>query len=448
MPSYGTRDQRRLLVLVATLAVALGACGGGGVEPRGQRDRGVGDLPDLAGQSIEVAAVWTGDEQQRFQDVLRGFEERTGATVSYSSFGDNPGAFLGTRISGGNPPDVAVLAQPGVVQDFVSQGALQPIDDVAGDLVESNYAPVWRELGTYNGKLYGVWFKAANKSTWWYDVATFNRAGVRPPGSWDELKKAAETLTAYGVAPFAIGGANGWVLTDWFENVYLRTAGRDKYDQLAKHELPWTDESVKQALRTLADVWGRREWLAGQPLQVTFSDSVTQVYAEPPLAATVFEGFFVAGVIESQTNAVLGTDADFFPFPSLGQEQAEAEGPVVVGGDQAVLMQATEGGKALIRFLASPEAAETWAAGGGFLSPNQALDASVYPDDLARRAAEALTEAEVVRFDLSDLQPSAFGATSGQGMWKLFQDFLATPSNVDGIAQQLEAAASRAFQTP
>ena len=40
---------------------------------------------------------------------------------------------------------------------------------------------------------------------------------------------------------------------------------------------------------------------------------------------------------------------------------------------------------------------------------------------------------------------SEFGATEGQGLWKLFQDFVANPDDIDGIAQQMERAASQAF---
>ena len=43
----------------------------------------------------------------------------------------------------------------------------------------------------------------------------------------------------------SIGGADGWTLTDLFENIYLRTAGPEKYDQLATHKIKWTDPSVK-----------------------------------------------------------------------------------------------------------------------------------------------------------------------------------------------------------
>ena len=76
---------------------------------------------------------------------------------------------------------------------------------------------------------------------------------------------------------------------------------------------------------------------------------------------------------------------------------------------------------------------------------NKNMDTSVYPDDITKTTAGALSQAETFRFDLSDLQPAEFGGTVGQGLFKLFQDFLKDPSNVDGIAQQMEAAAKKAY---
>ena len=54
------------------------------------------------------------------------------------------------------------------------------------------------------------------------------------------------------MTPWSIAGADGWTLTDWFENVYLSQAGPEMYDQLTNHEIPWTDPSVEEALNTLA----------------------------------------------------------------------------------------------------------------------------------------------------------------------------------------------------
>ena len=432
-----------MLALLAALALVAAACGGGEEEPSAGPTETGGGGADLSGQSVEVAAVWTGTEQESFQQVLDAFSEQTGADVQYTSTGDDVAAVLGTRVEGGDPPDVAFLPQPGLLRDFVDQDALIAIDDVAGDEVDANYAPVWRELGTVDGTLYGVWFKAANKSTVWYNTNVFGNAGVSAPEDWDGMLETAGTISDFGVTPWSIGGADGWTLTDWFENVYIRTAGPDMYDQLTNHEIPWTDQSVKDALTTLADVFSDKSMIAGNPLQTDFPTSVANVFASPdsPDASIVYEGDFVAGVISGETDSTVGEDADFFTFPSI-----DGSAPSVVGGgDVAVLMKDSDAGKALMEFLASPEAGQVWAGLGGFTSPNQNVDLGVYPDDITRKSAEALTSAETFRFDLSDLQPAEFGGTVGQGLFKLFQDFLENPDDIDGVTKQMEDAAAKAF---
>lgn len=432
------RGRWTFLASLAVMTLVAAACRAAPEQPPEQQ-------VDLTGQTVEVAAVWgegTGEEQ-RFREILDAFEENTGATAQYTSTGDDIASVLGPRIEGGEPPDLAILPQPGLLIDYAGQGALVEIEDAAGDEVDANYAPVWRELGSVDGTLYGVWFKAANKSTFWYNVNVFNNAGVEPPTDWEGLQSVAQTVSDSGFTPYAIDGASGWVLSDWFENIYIRVAGPEGYDQLTTHEIPWTDQTVKDSLAVFAEVVANEDNLLGGTsgtLQSEFPNSVTQTFADPPQAGMVYEGDFVAGVITSETEAALGTDADFFNFPSI-----EGSAPAVVGGgDVVVLLTDTEAGRALIEYLATPEAAELWAAQGGFTSPNQNVDLSVYPDDITRRSAEALTQAEAFRFDLSDLQPAAFGSTTGQGIWGLLQDFVRNP-DVDKTSQQLEQAAARAF---
>jgi alpha-glucoside transport system substrate-binding protein len=102
--------------------------------------------------------------------------------------------------------------------------------------------------------------------------------------------------------------------------------------------------------------------------------------------------------------------------------------------------------RALIKYLATPEAATIWAKRGGFSSPNKDVKASAYSDALQRKAALALSHTTPLRFDMSDQQPASFGATAGQGEWKLFQDFVSNPKNVNSITKQLEAAAAKAYK--
>ncbi|MER5890968.1 carbohydrate ABC transporter substrate-binding protein [Streptomyces sp. NPDC001941] len=440
------------MALAAVAALALAGCGGGGDDKDktpsgGASGTGAGQtvqLPKLDGQKLQVVAVWTGPEQEAFTKVLKEFEKRTGATVTYTPTQDAMLNYLGTKIAGGAPPDVALLQQPGALAQAVSRKWLKPVSADAKAQLTKNYPKGWQDLGAVGGQQYGVYFKAANKSLVWYNAAAFEAAGAKEPKTWKEFMATAETISASGVTPVSVGGADGWTLTDWFENVYLSQAGPQKYDQLAKHQIKWTDPSVKDALGTLGELFGKPNLIAGGAdgaLQTEFPASVTQTFTgDQPKAAMVFEGDF-ASINIQQTKAKIGTDAKVFPFPAVG-----ADAPVVTGGDVAVALTDKPATQALLTFLASPDAAGIWAGQGGFVSPNKSLDLKTYPNDVQREIAKALVDAgDTFRFDMSDQMPQSFGGTPGKGEWKLLQDFLKNPKDVAGTQAKLEAEAAKAF---
>ena len=148
----------------------------------------------------------------------------------------------------------------------------------------------------------------------------------------------------------------------------------------------------------------------------------------------------VGAEIAPPSSAERGPDVGVFDFPAI-----RGRSGVVVGGDVAVLFAESaedEAARELIRFLAKPEAARPWAEAGRFVSPNRKLSPSSYPDPTTRRLAETIVTAETVRFDLSDLVPPAFGAIEGQGMRQILRDYLKDPSEIEGVTQRLEEAAS------
>src|SRR5207245_2436594 len=134
---------------------------------------------------------------------------------------------LGTQVNGGTPPDIAMLALPGAISQYAQAGKLQPLGSAAQSAVASNFASVWTNLATVNGKVYGVPFDVSDKSTVWYAAKPFSDAGISsPPATWQDFLKDAKTLSDAGVqVPVSVGGGDGWTLTDWFENVYIRSAG-------------------------------------------------------------------------------------------------------------------------------------------------------------------------------------------------------------------------------
>jgi ABC-type glycerol-3-phosphate transport system substrate-binding protein len=399
---------------------------------------------ELAGQTVEVAATWSGTEERNFQAVLDAFHSRTGATVRYTSGGNDLAVLLNSRLAGGAPPDVALIPQPGVVAQLVARGAVVPLTGAALAAVRANYSAAWQRLGQFDGRQYGFYFKGANKSLIWYRTDDFADAGVSPPATWSDLVRVSQMLADAGHVPMVVAAGDGWVLTDWFENVYLRLAGPDDYDKLARHEIAWTDPTVVETLRLLQQYWSRAGFIEDGPsgaLQVSFTQGVADVFGSAPIASMLFEGDFVAAEIDKLGQVEVGQGARFFDFPSIdGSPPA-----VVTAGDQAVAMKNTPGAMALMAFLASPEAASIEAGKGGFISPNRNLALTAYPDAATREAAAPVVDAALLRFDLSDQTPLSFGGSSAADMWVLMQNFLSRSLDPSVVAGQLEAAATRDF---
>ena len=425
--------------LISVLALAAAGCGGS--DDDGGSAKG---NTDVSG-SISVMAIWAGEEQKSFQAVIDGFNELyPNVNVKYTSGGDNLAPLLSTAIEGGNPPDLAAIGQPGLMADFVKKGAIKSIDSLREKVVDA-FGEAVADAGSVDGTQYAVMFKGSNKSTIWYNVASFEEAGVKPPENWDELSEVRDTLLAAGITPYSVGVDVGWPMTDLFENIYIRTAGEEKYDQLARHEIPWTDQSVKDALKIMADVVGKSNYMVGGTdgaLQTEMPDSVAKVFTDKPDAAMVALGDFAPGVTETTLEPETGYNV--FTFPEI-----DDSGPKVVGGgDLFVKFKDSQAADAFLEYLTTVEAAEIWAKRGGFSSPNKNLDVNVYPDAITKEIAGALAEAakqNTFRFDMSDLQPAAFGGTPGQGLFKEFTDFVENPNDIDGITQQMEASAKKAF---
>jgi ABC-type glycerol-3-phosphate transport system substrate-binding protein len=424
-----------ILIALAVWSPAAGPLSRGGVARAVTIGILPGDCPSPAASGrLEVAGVWDGAEARRFERVLRRFERATSIQVAYRYETHDIAPKLRRRVARGCPPDVALLPQPGLMEELARAGALQPADRPTRRLVATHYGPSWRRLGMVDGRLFGVWFKASNKSLLWYRGRALRQAGIDgPPTTWRAFLRDAHRLATIGIRPLAVAGADGWPLTDLFENVYLRSAGPRLYDALAQHRIPWTHPTVVAALRQIGELLGDKAIVGPrkQLLTTTFEQSVAEALGPKASAAMLHEADFVAAYPH-------GGDTHATAFPAMSGGSPDG---LVVGGDVAVQLSATPAARQLMRFLASPQAAAAWARRGGFLSPNRDVPATDYPDAATARSAATLANATTIRFDLSDLQPPVFGATAGQGMWGLFQQLAEHPDSARTIARRLELAA-------
>ncbi len=423
----------RFLTLPLAAVLIVSACGGGatptpagstGTAPSTAPSTGASSEPTgsaTAGGSITVTSLWGGAEQTNFQKVLDAFKAKSGIEVKYESVRDNYATALQTRITGGNPPDVAILPGIGFLRRFAKDGSIKKVSELGIDraAIEGNYAPGILDIGSVDGELYAIMVKFNSKSTFWYRPARLTEAGVDVPKDWDAFNAALTALVAKGHKPMGLGAKDSWTLTDWFENIYVRQAGPEAYDKLFSKDGDWSDPSVAAAVKAMTDVLTDKNVDGGikAALGRVFTDAIGQAFSATATADMYYEGGFVGGIITGQVNkdAKLGTDADWFDFPSINGNTG-----VTIGGDVIAALTTNPGVKEFMEYMTTAEAGGVWAATGAIISPVKGVDASVYPNDQVKREAAQVANATAVRFDGSDLLPGG-GPDLGAELQKAIQ---------------------------
>jgi alpha-glucoside transport system substrate-binding protein len=425
------------LLAVCLFAVAFAtACGG---------DDGGGGTEEGDG-TITIFSLWGGSEQEAFQKVLDQFTQDTGIETKYESARDFL-PVIRTRLAADNPPELAIIPRPGFVAELAQDDVLIPLEDLGldPDDINENYSETWTSLATVDDTVYGVVAKANSKSTVWYKPRSFQQNGFEVPQTWDELLQITEQYKAKGMTPWAVGAQgdeNSWTLTDWFEQIYARQSGPEKYSQLFETgEVPFNDQSVKDALTEMVKIVNDENVAGGidTALGISFVDAIGRVFGKNPRAEMFYEGGFVGGIAIDQVNKDLrpGQDIDWFEFPMINEEHGN---PLVGGGDVAAAFVNNEDVAELMEYLSTPDAGRIWVSTGAIASPNEGVADDAYPNELVTKEAAQIREAETFLFDGSDLLPG----TLGQNFGTLLQNIIKTPNNMDQLLNDYQSQAEQA----
>jgi alpha-glucoside transport system substrate-binding protein len=355
---------------------------------------------------------------------------------------------LRTRVGGNNAPDLAILPNPALLQEFAQQGVLKPLSDSIDETkFKQDYGQTWVDLGTVSDQLYGIFVKAAAKNTIWYDPQQFQQNNFQVPQTWDDLMSLSDQMAQGSIPPWSVGlesgATSGWPGTDWIQEIFLHESGPDMYDQWVNHEIPWTDPAVKSAWEKYGKVVHTQGYIPGGAqfaVSTAFQDASYLPFEDPPKAYMYFLGAFVETFLSAQfPDQKAGTDYDFFPTPTINQDYA---GAVTGSGDILVMFNDTPAARSLVRYLSDASNWAPYAQKGGYTTPSAALDPSNYPSELVAKTAEQLTGASVFRFDADDSMPAELQQAYFQAVVRYTQN----PNDLDSILQSLEDTASGAYQ--
>ena len=426
------RSGKPAIAAVAAVALVAAACGDGGETAADG---------DLAGESVTVLGGFTTPADDAFREAVESFEEETGATVDYQGTADFE-QLIRSRVEGGNAPDIAMIPQPGLLEQFVEQGHARPLDDIVNtEQLQDTLIPGLFEIGTFDDGYYGMPRVVALKSTVWYPPQAFDEAGYEVPGTWQELEELTETIAAdsdEGQAPWCLGieasGSTGWVITDWIEDILLRTAGPDDYERWVEGDLAFDSPEVTEAAEifdelvlTDGHVAGGRGAILGTP----YGDAAAPMFQEEPgcylhRQASFISGFFPDDVVE-------GEDVDVFYLPPI--EDGWDGNPVNGSADLAALFTENPAAEELMRYMSDPEWLGAQIDTGFDFSPHQTFPIEEYPSEAQRAQAEYLQEADAFAFDASDRMPGHVGAGS---FWTQMVAWINDEVTLDEALQNIE----------
>jgi multiple sugar transport system substrate-binding protein len=131
---------------------------------------------------------------------------------------------LTTDVAGGNAPDISIIGTRWLL-DFASQGVAEPIDSYLTPEFKASFIDTFMNPGIIDGKMMGLPV-AASARAMMVNMDLYDKAGVAPPTTWDELyaasKKIAELPDVYA---FGLQGKE--IETDAYFYYSLWTHGGD-----------------------------------------------------------------------------------------------------------------------------------------------------------------------------------------------------------------------------
>ncbi len=428
----GKRRRIAAVGLTSALALVTSGCLSSGDDSSGG---GAGSGDDGDGV-VTILGAFGGAEKEAFEESIAAFEEESGIDIEYTEDTDFTTTVV-ARVNAGDAPDIGFFPQPGGLIDLSED--MTPLDEVI-DLgaIEETLIPGFLDSATAeDGSVYGAPMRMAVKSIVWYPKPQYEEAGYPTEfASIQELAETADQIAADGNTPWCMGWesdqATGWVGTDWLEEMVLRLHGPEVYDQWVAHEIPFNDPQIVEALDAYGEIAKNEDVVLGGTqgiLNTNFADAMTPAFKPEPECYLHRQGNFATGFYPDDVQSDLdGTVGTFYLPPYEGGYDGQ---PLLGGGDLAATFNGDDEDVAeVMTFLTSDQFGGEWAAAGGWLSPHTTFDNSQYADETTRSIAQLAAEADVFRFDASDLMPKEVGSDS---FWTGMVDWLGGQSSQETL---------------
>ena len=221
-----------------------------------------------------------------------------------------------TAVAGGGGPDVVRTPGPSFVYEMAQAGLILPMDAFADEMGWNDIFFDWAlDLGLVDGQLYSLPDDLETLMLY-YNVDVFEANGWTPPDTMDDLNALAEEIVAAGLTVFSHGNASWRPTNEHFVGEYMtQVAGPHNVYKALSGEIPWTDESMVEAMELL-DAHMQAGWYGGGVDLYFTNDGVYRrtSLAEGSAAMNIEGSWAIRGTVDYFGES--GQTWDWVPVPS------------------------------------------------------------------------------------------------------------------------------------
>lgn len=336
-----------------------------------------------------------------------------------------------------NPPDVINWYAANRMAPYVNAGLFEDITDMYEDGSLPGLDSV-RGAMTLNDRQWGVPYTYYQWGMY-YREDIFNALGLSEPETFEEELANCQVIVDSGRACYAIGTKFLWTAGGWFDYLNMRTNGFDFHMELARGEVAWTDDRVRETFanwRRIIDMGG---YIADH--QSYSWQEALQFMTDGDATAYLIGNFAVAPM----RDAGLGEDQiDFYQFPLIDATLPQGEDAPTDTFHIPSGAQNKEAARAFLQFVTSVDVQTEINSGAALgqlpVNANSGVDA----DEFLEQGFEMLSgnaQGGVAQFFDRDF-PAEMASVGMEGL----QEFMVFPDNLDDILERLEDARERIYE--
>ena len=330
-----------------------------------------------------------------------------------------------------NSPDVATWYAANRMSPYVKAGLFEDVSDLWAEPEIADNLASTKGAMTIDGKQWGVPYTYYQWGVY-YRKDIYEELGINEPADFDEMVANCEKVIASGRKCYTIGTKWLWTASGWFDYLNMRTHGFDFHMAMARGEVEWTDDRVRQTFanwRRLIDLGAfvddhqNKDWQQSLPLMVSGE------------AAAILKGnFAVAPLREAGLD---DSKLDFHQFPSITPGVALAEDAPTDTFHIPSNAENKEAARAFLRFVVSANE-QTEINNGANLGQLPVNAQSAVDNDKFLNEGFAMLSSNspggVAQFFDRDF-PAEMAKAAMEGM----QEFMVFPDNLDDILERLES---------